>query len=87
MAIDASKKQQTPSHGTEYIHIPVKVDGVKDFGNGVAELRIAARPLSREEFSLLKELFPNTMEQAHSLLAKEALFRAMDEGEYAMKQD
>ena len=74
-------------NGMEFIHIPVKVNGAKDLGNGVTELRIAARPLSREEFSLLKELFPNTMEQAHALLAKEALFRAMDEGEYAMKTD
>lgn len=77
---DASRKA-TASAPPSVLKLDINAKSVKDNGDNHFTIELWARPLNPQETQLLNSLFPHTEKGVARLLAQEALFGAMEDGE------
>jgi len=75
---NTNANQPRPDFGDHVSIVRLRLAGrPTDMGDGTYQVDVPSRPLSKQDLELLDELFPNTLEQAHRLLACEALLSAV----------
>lgn len=75
----AAQTAQQSHYAQATMYVRVKATQAVEAEPGVFEITIPARQLTEAEHKMLQALFPHLNEQAHQLLAKEALLSAMED--------